>query len=699
MRCRRQQTSGVEVYRFVASAALHFGVPDWRGHLPRLGSICRHQRCMLSLALRKAMAQMRFVPRALALVWDASRGLTITMIVLLVVQGLLPAAVIWLSKDVIDAVVALLRAGAASVQSLDAWRGVFAVAATMVALLLSIEIARAAYDWVRATQGRRVAAHVADLVHAQAISLDLAFYDSADHFDRLHRARDEAQYRPLVLLENLGSLVQHGITLVALAALLLPYGVLLSVALVGSTVPALLVLLWYAVKQHHWRRASTAQERRSWYLAWLMTSSEPAAEVRLFGLGPQLRRTYMQIQRVLSLHFRRMETSKALGDMLASACAVAVAAACLLWMLWRAARGEASLGDVALFYQAFNQGQKLMRSVLGSVGQIYQNILFLGNLFEYLDLKPAIPTTDGLRALAVRDVADNPTRARVGVTGMSVSFENVSFRYSGSDRDSLSNLSLDIPAGQVLAVVGMNGAGKSTLLKLLCRLYDPQQGRILVDGRDIRDWPLDELRDCVSALMQSPIQYHATVAENVAIGAARAVANASTTSNASDSLAVASVLGAPVDEVRVRAALRAAGAETLVSRLPKGVDTMLGRWFTDGVNLSGGESQRVALARAFVRAAPIIVLDEPTSAMDSWAEADWMEHFKTLAGGRTVIIVTHRFTTARRAQRICVMRDGRIVEAGSHDELLALGQSYAQSWRNQQASVEADYAGDPVPTS
>ena len=293
-----------------------------------------------------------------------------------------------------------------------------------------------------------------------------------------------------------------------------------------------------------------------------------------------------------------------------------------------------------------------MRSLLGGVGQIYYNILFLGNLFEFLDLKPQIQDPPNPRP------APAPPAGR---KGFEIRFRDVAFRYPGSERVALRNLDLTIPVGQIAAIVGTNGAGKSTLLKLLCRLYDPREGRIELDGVDVRELSLRELRGLMTVLFQEPVHYNASVAENIAPDPAKAAASIAD----------------------IQAAARAAGAEELIARLPHGYDTLLGKWFAGGVELSVGEWQRLALARAFLRPAPVILLDEPTSAMDSWAEVDWLKRFRSLATGRTAIIVTHRFTTAMQADVIHVMDNGRIVESGSHDELLSQENAYAQSWKAQ----------------
>jgi ATP-binding cassette subfamily B protein len=316
-------------------------------------------------------------------------------------------------------------------------------------------------------------------------------------------------------------------------------------------------------------------------------------------------------------------------------------------MVVRVHRGGASLGDLALFYQAFHQGQRLLRSLLDDVGQIYRNVLFLGDLFDFLSLEPRI--------------TDPPAGTEPLPAPGGLALRGVTFRYPGAERPVLRDFDLEVPEGGILAVVGKNGAGKSTLVKLLCRLYDPEEGAVEVAGLAARTVPLAELRRRITVLFQEPMHYFTTVAENIAYGAADRT---------------------PTSEEIVEAA-RSAGAEEIVASLPEGYETLLGKWFAGGAELSPGEWQRVALARAFLREAPVLLLDEPTSAMDSWAEADWMERFRDLARGRTVLVITHRFTTARHADRICVMEAGKIVESGTHGELVARGGRYAASWADQ----------------
>jgi ATP-binding cassette subfamily B protein len=423
----------------------------------------------------------------------------------------------------------------------------------------------------------------------------------------------------------------------------------LPAVLAAGTLPALLVVLHFGFRYNRWRRRVTKEERRTWYYEWLLTSGAAAAEIRLFALGGHFRSAYQGLRSKLRRERVELASKQALAEVGAGAAALVVAGGAMLWMLWRAVRGLATLGDLVLFYQAFQQGLRLMRSLLENIGQLYGNILFLGNLFEFLSLEPGL-----------RD-PPNPVPAPPSL-GDGIRFHDVTFRYPGSDRAAVDRFTLFLPAGQITAVVGPNGAGKSTLIKLLARFYDPEHGRIEMDGVDLREFAIQELRGRLTVLFQQPVHFNATVRENIAYG------------DLADKTA----------GERVEAAARDAGADSVAARLPERLDTLLGRWLADdGTELSVGEWQRVALARAFLRRSPILILDEPTSAMDPWAEADWLARFRDLASGRTALVITHRFTTAMFADVIHVMEAGRIVESGSHEELLRRKGRYAEAWTRQ----------------
>ena len=606
---------------------------------------------IMTAKLRNVLAQLPYLPRTLGMMWQVARPWTIAWIILLVVEGLVPAAAVYLTKLVVDGLVKAIKSG-------GSWpdvRVVLILVTALAGIMLLMEVVRSAIGWIRTVQAEYLQDHINELIHTKSAAADLAFYEFPDYYDHLHRARGEASYRPVALLENLGSLLQNSITLVAMGAILIPLGPWLSVALLVSTLPAFLVVMRYALVQYQWRLRTTADERRTRYYDLLLTTGEAAAELRLFGLGQHFQSAYQTLRRRLRSERLQMLKRQSLAELLAGVLALLITGSALIWMVWKALHGLVTLGDLALLYAAFNQGQKLMRSLLENVGQLYGNTLFLGNLFEFLALQPMIqePTPD--EAKTPRGLYEE------------ISFKQVSFRYPESQRKALDDFSLTIPAGQIVAIVGPNGAGKSTLIKLLCRFYDPEMGNIQIDGADLKEIPTRQLRRLVTVLFQQPVHYNVTVSENIEYG----------------DLEHEPALG------EIQAAVEAAGAEEIVSRLADGYGSLLGRWFAGGTELSVGEWQRIALARAFLRHAPIIILDEPTSALDPWAEADWLERFRKLAVGRTAIVITHRFTTAMHADVIHVMESGRIVESGTHEDLLFQNGRYCESWKRQMNARES----------
>lgn len=601
--------------------------------------------------LGRGFNSLKDLPRTCELVWAAARYWTALWVILLLVQGLLPVATVYLTRALVDALVGALGAARGWQQV----RPLLALVALMAGIMLFAELLASAARWVRTVQSELVKDHISSLIHQKSVAADMAFYESPDYYDHLHRARMEANYRPQALLDGIGNLLQNSLTLAAMLVVLLPFGFWLPAALLVSTLPAFYVVVRYAARQHQWRLATTANERRSWYYDWLLTAGESAAELRLFDLGSHFRQAFQGLRKELRTQQLRLAWSESLAELAAGASALVVTGLAMAWMVWRAALGLLSLGDLALFYQAFNQGQRLMRTLLASVGHLYSNCLFLGNLFEFFDLEPKV--------VSPLTAVPSPVVLKRGIR-----FHQVSFRYPASSRQALRDFDLNIPAGKVVAIVGWNGAGKSTLIKLLCRFYDPDTGRIEIDGTDLRDLPVKELRRRITVLFQEPVRYNDTVTENILLGDRHAISNVADLELAS----------------------RCAGADSIIAQLPDGYDSVLGKMFSKGTELSVGEWQRIALSRAFLRQAPIILLDEPTSAMDSWSEADWLQRFRSLAAGRTVIMITHRFTTAMCADIIHVMAQGRIVESGTHDELLGLRGSYADSWRAQMRQVDED---------
>jgi ATP-binding cassette subfamily B protein len=446
--------------------------------------------------------------------------------------------------------------------------------------------------------------------------------------------------------------VQNGLGFLVLAGILWTYAAWLPLLLVFTAVPGLFLVARHILDAHRWNMEHTDDDRRWQHLDWIMTTQSPAAELRLFDLGAHLRKAFEDVRTILREGRLRLARRGQLTELGAGLLAWAGSIVGLGWMLQRTLAGEVKLGDLLLCFQAFQQCQLLLRSLLEGAGKIYRSLLFIENLDDFLKIEPVILA--GLLAQPGLPVKQ------------AIRFERVSFTYPGGFHRALDEFDLEIPREKIVALVGHNGAGKSTLIKLLCRFYDPDEGRVLLDGVDLRELNQEIVRRRIAVLFQQPVHYCATASENIAFGDI-------------DGLR---------DRVRVHEAASGAGALDPIERLPDGFETVLGKWF-GGTELSGGEWQRIALARAFFRQASLIVLDEPTSAMDSWAEHDWLDRFRALTAGKTALMITHRFTTAMHADIIHVMDKGRIVESGSHAELIARGGAYASSWRAQMREIGA----------
>ncbi|MGI8500662.1 MAG: ABC transporter ATP-binding protein [Hassallia sp.] len=594
--------------------------------------------------LRSANTIFSHLVKTLSLVWAASRYWTVAWMILLLVQGLIPAASISLTPRAINALVSVTGSGisAANIQK------VIIPVGLMAGIMVVGEVLNSAAEWIRTAQSELVQDYVTGLIQKQSVAVDYGFYEYSEYNDQLNRAREGASGRSLALLENTGRLLQNTVTLFAMAAVLAPYGFALPIILIISAFPAFYVLTYLNKLQYQWSQRTTTDRRWLAYYDYLLTNNATAAEVRLFDYADYFQSSYHNLRRRLrheQFHLLKLQT---LGPFVATLIALIISGGALAWIGRQVLLGILTLGDLALFFQAFSQGQSIVKDLLGNLGQIYRNSLFLGNLFEFLQIQPKI--VEPLNPVPV------PSTPKKGIR-----FRQVTFRYPGTSEPVLDNFNLTLPAGKIVAIVGDNGAGKSTLIKLLCRFYDPESGSIELDGIDLRNFSVKAFRRLITVLFQSPIPYYTTAGENIGLGDISAASN----------------------YTEIQAAAKASGIHDKIERLPLGYNAMLGKLFPEGTDLSGGQWQRLALARAFFRRAQIIILDEPTSAMDPWAEHDWLERFRTLASDRTAVVITHRFTLAMRADIIHVMRVGKIVESGSHEELLAQGGFYAQSWKEQ----------------
>ena len=582
--------------------------------------------------------------RAFSFVWQSAKGWTIANGVLLVIQGVLPLLPLYLMKLIVDAVTAGLKAPDKGM----AFRQVLFLICLMGIVTLVGVLARSIAGLVSEAQSLAVTDHMNNVLHAKSIEVDLEYYESAQYYDTLHRAQREAPNRPTHLVNGLVQVAQNAISLLAMAGLLFLFHWIVAVILFVAVLPGIVVRLGYAGTMYRWQREQTSTERQAGYLNWMLTGGSHAKEIRLYNLGSLLMRRFRDLRRKLRGERLRITACRSVAELAAQTCATAAIYGSLVFIAYRTMQGTNTLGDMVMYFMALQRGQGFLQGMLGGLAGIYEDNLFLSNMHEFLDLKQKV--VEPAHASPV------PCPMQTGIV-----LNHVSFQYPTGARKVLEDVSLSIRPGEVIALVGENGSGKTTLVKLLCRLYDPTGGTITIDGMDLRRFETAALRREFSVLFQDYAQYHLTARENIWIG------------NTELSR----------DHERVVAAARDSGADNVIRGLPKGYETILGKLFEDGEELSIGEWQKVALSRAFLRDAQIIVLDEPTSSLDAKAEYTVFQNFRKLAEGRTAILISHRFSTVRMADRIYVLKDGRIIEGGTHEELLHFGGTYANLFETQ----------------
>lgn len=582
--------------------------------------------------------------RALRFVWESGASWTLASICLVALQGLLPLLVLYLMKMVVDAVTTSMTALDAEVafQQVAIWVG-FLCAVTVVEILLT-----SATRFVSTMHAQIVTDHMFDILHAKSVEVDLEYYENPQYYDTLHRAQTEAPYRPTRILNGFKQVGQNAISLLAVAGLLYWFHWSIVVVLLTVAIPGVLVRLRYANKTYSWRRGRTPAERQSRYLNFMLTRDSHAKEIRLFGLGSLLTHRFRNVRKLLRQEQLNLETKRSVAESMTQLVPAVAVFGLLLFLAYRTMQGILTLGDLVMYFGAIQRGRGYLQGVLTSLTNLYEDNLFLSNLFEFLDLKPKV-----VEPLVSKPVSQSLTTGIV--------FDHVSFQYNAGNKKVLDSITMRIRPGEHVAFVGENGAGKTTLIKLLCRLYDPTEGTIIVDGTDIRHFSTADFRRQISVIFQDYTRYHLTAQENIWFG--------NTT--------------LPSDHKLIEQAARQAGIHDVIARMKSGYETTLGTWFEDGQDLSIGEWQKIALARAFLRQAQIIILDEPTSSLDAVAEYKFFNNFHQLAKGRTVILISHRFSTVKMADRIYMIEDGGIVESGNHDELIFQDGRYARMFETQ----------------
>lgn len=581
---------------------------------------------------------------ALKLVWQASPRWTVAYGALIIVQGILPLGLLYLTKLTIDTV----TANQVYSTSADLFQRLLVLLSLAAVVTLASVLCAALAEFVSTAQSQRVTDYMHDVLHAKSIEIDLEYYENSDYHDSLQRAQYQATYRPNQVLNNLVEVAQSSVSLIAMTGLLLSLHWGIAGILFVAAIPSVLVRVRFTHVRHQWYRRRTRLDRQSQYFSWLLIGDSFAKEIRLFNLGQLFSQRFRHLRQQLYKETLDITQRQAIANFVAQAIAAFFMFAAYTFIIYQAFQGILRIGDLVLYYEALQRGQAALKGLLGRVSALYEDNLFLANLYEFLNLEQKVVEPVSPKLL--------PRPIQSGIV-----FENVSFQYSHTPRKALKNINLILRPGEVIALVGANGSGKTTLVKLLCRLYDPVGGQITIDGTNLREFQITDLRRQISVIFQDYVKYHLTAHENIWLGNTDLP---------------------PTDDQVTKAACYS-GADALIQTLPAGYDTILGKWFENGEELSIGQWQKIALARAFLRDSQVIVLDEPTSAMDPKAEHEIFQKFRQLIQHQAAILISHRLSTVKMADCIYVMDRGSIVESGSHDELIRRGGTYAELFETQ----------------
>ncbi|PDV98773.1 ABC transporter ATP-binding protein [Candidatus Chloroploca asiatica] len=587
---------------------------------------------------------LRNIPRVFALVWQAHKGATVTMALVTLISGLLPIAQAWVGKLIIDEVVLIVTTDISAADGLRATVPFLVMEFLLITTGTILGQLRALAEHIL---NARLGNTINTAIIRKSLSLDLHYFEDAEFYDKLQNARRESNWRAISIITTTFSLIQNTITLSSFAAGILAFSPLVALILFGATLPSFVVQTRYSHLTFRLLTWRAPESRRMTYLEHLLTVDQSAKEIKLFALGEPLLARYQEMFLKI-MHededlARRRSLISTLWGLLASISYYGAYA----WIVWQTFVGAITIGSLTFYLTLFRQSQGTFQGLFYNVNQLFESGLFLENLFGFLELRPQMITGEG-----------QPMPHPIS---QGIEFRNVGFQYPDRTEWALRGINLHVRPGEKIALVGANGAGKTTLIKLLTRLYDPTEGQILLDGVDLRAYNLEELRASIGVIFQDFVRYQASARDNIGFGQIEELAN----------------------DARIRLAAERGGADEVIEPLPQGYDTILGRWFAGGAELSGGQWQKIALGRAFMRKSEVLVLDEPTAALDAQREYEIFQRFRELTSGRIAFLISHRFSTVRMADRIAVIEEGKITECGTHSELITLDGTYAHLFNLQ----------------
>lgn len=592
--------------------------------------------------------KIKYFRESIRLVWRSAPEWTMANIIISVLRSFLPLLLIWLIKELVDGI----TLAASSPSENNSFENILWLIISVAVFWFLDEAASGIDTFVRKKQSIKLESYMYGLLHSKAVRLDLINFERPEFFDSLSRASREAPWRPNSILNHLVALSRGLLSLVLMAGLLVFLHWSLALLLLLVNIPAIWLRLHYTDILYNFRRKQTPEARKAQYFNWLLTGNRPSREIKLFGLGNYFislfKKSFLKTQEEELEIVKKRTLIELVSD-------IFKAAAVLITMLFIARQtitGDLTLGQMAMFLLAFRQGMIYIKDFLGSLSGLYEDSLFIGDVFEFLSLE------ENVRAI--------PPVKKIPVFSQKISVDNLSFSYPGSDTKVIDNISFEVKKGEILAVVGPNGAGKSTLVRLLCRLYDPLSGSVLYDGIDIRNFDPEEYRKMLSVVFQDFMLYNISAGENIRLG---------------------DVEKTDADRSIPKAA-SVTGINELISKLPKGYSTVIGTLFEDSRELSWGEWQKIALSRAIFREAPVLILDEPSSALDADTEYDIFKRFREIVKERTSILISHRFTNVSLANRIIVLEKGSVAETGTHKELMRRKGAYYSMYSKQSKRFE-----------